>query len=134
MAGDVLTFVDRGVSVKVEGLNRVLRNLSAAGADAEDMRELMHSLGGIVISNADVPFQSGELAASLRAGKGKTKAVVRAGYSARAPYAGVVHYGNPHRGTTAQPYLVDALQRSRTQVFNALEAGIDALLKSNDLK
>lgn len=134
MAGDAITFHDRGVSVKVEGLNRVLRKLSAAGADAENMRGLMHSLGGIVIGNAAPPVKSGALAGSLRAGKGKTKAVVRAGYNARIPYGGRVHYGDPVPGITGQPFLTDALQRSKNAVFDALERGIDDLLAKNDLK
>lgn len=134
MAGDAIVFQDRGVSVKIEGLNRILRKLSAAGADAENMRALMHSLGGMVIDSATPPVRSGALAGSLRAGKGKTKAVVRAGYNARIPYAGRVHYGDPAPGITGQPFLTDALQRSRSAVFTALERGIDDLLRDNDLK
>lgn len=134
MAEDALTFVDRGVSVKVEGLNRILRKLSQAGADSENMRVLMQSLGGIVIGNATPPVKTGALAASLRAGKGKTKAVVRAGYQARVPYAGVVHYGMPDGSRGAQPFLTSALQKSRNAVFAALEQGIDDLLRANDLK
>lgn len=134
MATDVITFHDRGVSVKVEGLNRVLRKLNAAGADAENMRQLMHSLGNMVIGRTDVPRRTGTLAATLRSGKGKTKAVVRAGYATRVPYAGVIHYGWPARNIKAQPYLTDALQKSKAQVFTALEAGIDDLLRKNNLK
>lgn len=144
-AGDTITFVDRGVSVKVEGLNRVLRKLNQAGADAENMRALMHSLGGIVIDNAAPPVRSGNLASSMRAGRGKTKAVIRAGYEARTPYAGRIHYGDPagfwrsmlgmrSSGIQPRPFLTDALQRSKGQVYAALERGIDQLLKQNDLK
>lgn len=134
MAEDVITFHDRGVSVKVEGLNRVLRKLNQAGTQSENMRSLMHSLGSMVVEAATPPVKSGALAASLRAGRGKTKAVVRAGYNTRVPYAGRVHYGDPKPGITAQPFLTDALQRSRAQVFAALDRGIDDLLKQADLK
>jgi hypothetical protein len=123
----------KGGTVRVEGISALNRKLSRAGADAGDMRELMHSLGEIVIAHANVPRNSGALANTLRAGKGKTKAVVRAGYSKRSPYAGVVHYGNPYRGTRAQPFLTDALKASRGRVLAALESGIDNILKKNNL-
>lgn len=134
MAGDTIRYVDQGVSVKVEGLNRVLRKLSAAGTDAQNMRGLMQELGGMVISRANVPRRTGRLAASLRPGRGKTKAVVRAGYESRIPYAGRIHYGDPRPGIVGQPFLTTALQQARPSVFEALEAGIDDLLKKNNLK
>lgn len=124
----------KGKTVLVEGIGQLNRKLNAAGADAQDMRDLMHSLGNIVIAHANVPRDTGELAATLRSGKGKTKAVVRAGYSKRGAYAGVVHYGDPHRGIRPTPYLTDALAASRTKVISALDTGIDQILKTNNLK
>lgn len=133
MAGDSVEYVSGGVRVRVEGLNRVTRQLRAAGTDAQDMRDLMHHLGEIVIDGADIPSRTARLSANVRAGRGQTKAVVRAG-SARVPYAGVIHYGWPARGIPARPFLTDALQRRHQQVFTALETGIDQLLKANGLK
>lgn len=119
--------------VSVKGLNRAVRNLEKAGVDAGDMKELMHAIGMIVVRAANAPEKSGALAGTVRAGRGKTKAVVRAG-GAKTPYAGVIHYGNPHTGLRANPFLVNALQRERADVLGALEDGIDDLLKKNDLK
>lgn len=134
MAGDTIEYREGGVRVRVEGLNRVVRKLNAAGADAENMRGLMHSLGEIIISGARVPHRTGRLAGNLRAGRGKTKAVVRAG-GARVPYAGRIHYGDPTPdGIIGQPFLTDALQAKHAQVFEALERGIDQLLADNGLK
>lgn len=123
----------KGATVYVEGLSQVLAKLRAAGDDLEDMRELNHRLGKLVISNARPPRDSGELAGTLRAGKGKTKAVVRAGYKSRGAHAGVVHYGNPHRGSRSNPFLTDALKRSQRRVLTELVKGIDALLRKNSL-
>lgn len=134
MAADAVVHRSGGVSVRIEGLNTVLRKLNKAGADAQDMRGLMHELGTIVIGRAAVPVRSGRLASSLRAGKGKTKAVVRAGYESRVPYAGRVHYGDPRPGIRGQPFLTQALQASQQQVFAALDRGIDDLLRKNNLK
>lgn len=121
-----------GGRVHVEGLRKAIRALDQAGVDAGDMRDLMHDLGMLVVNAATPPRDSGALASTIRAGRGKTKAVVRAG-GARAPYAGVIHYGWPARGISPQPFLRDALMRKRIDVFNALDQGVSQILKSNNL-
>ena len=118
--------------VRVEGLGRTLRALAKAGADATDMRDLMHTLGLLVVTAANPPRETGNLAGTLRAGRGKTKAVVRAG-GARAPYAGPVHYGWPARNIPANPFLTDALQRTRPQLLATLDKGLTDLLRRADL-
>lgn len=123
-----------GATIRIEGLQEVLKALRAAGDDLQDMSALNHRLGNIVIANARVPRDSGEVAGTLRAGKGKTKAVVRAGYASRGRYAGVLHYGDPHRGHRPQPFLTDALRRSQATVLAELTKGIDAMLTKNGLK
>lgn len=124
----------KGGTVLVEGIPQLLRKLRAAGSDLSDMAELNHRIGNIVISNAQVPRNSGALAETLRSGNGKTKAVVRAGYKSRAPYAGVTHYGNPHTGLRAQPFLTDALKRSQSRVIAEYASGIEIILRKNNLK
>lgn len=131
-ADDTIEYVEGGVRVRIDGLNRVVRRLNQAGADAEDMRDLMHSLGEIVIQGARPPRRTGRLAGDMRAGRGKTKAVVRAG-RAGIPYAGVIHYGWPKRGIRPQPFLTTALQQRHQQVFTALENGINRILQANGL-
>lgn len=132
MSGDSIEYVSGGVRVRIDGLRKTISRMSKAGTDAEDMKDLMHSLGEIVVKGAQVPNRSGKLATTIRAGRGKTKAVVRAG-GARAPYAAVIHYGWPARQIARQPFLTDALTRRHGQIFAALESGIDALLAKNDL-
>lgn len=129
---DVIEYRDGGVRVRVTGLGAVTRKLSRAGAKAEDMRSLMHHLGTIVVDAANAPVRTGNTASTLRAGRGKTKAVVRAG-GARAPGAGVVHYGWPARNVRSQPFLTDALQSRHAAIFAALESGINQLLIDNQL-
>lgn len=123
----------KGGTVLVEGVNEVIKKLRAANADLSVMSDLMHSLGLIVIAHANVPRDSGELAGTLRAGRGKTKAVVRAGYAKRAAYAGVIHYGTPDGNIRPQPFLTDALKRSQSQVITALTNGTNDILRSNNL-
>lgn len=133
MATDLDFTAGDGIRIQVEGLAKTMRALSKAGADAEDMRNLMHRLGTLVVRAANPPVRTGRLAGTVRAGKGKTKAVVRAG-GARAPYAGVVHYGWPARAIGAQPFLVGALNRTRSDIFATLDDGLADLLKKADLK
>ncbi|OKL49387.1 hypothetical protein BM477_04755 [Boudabousia marimammalium] len=122
--------------MKVTGLNRTLRQLEQAGAAAGDMKDLMHQIGESVIERARpaVPRgKSGKLARSLRAGRGKTKAVVRAG-GARVPYAGVIHYGWPAHHIRPQPFYLTAMQAAQTQILDQLNQGISDLLEKADLK
>ena len=95
----------------------------------------MHALGLIVVSAAQpaTPTLEGTLRGTVRAGRGKTKAVIRAG-GARAPYAGVIHYGWPARNIRARPFLADAVQATRSQTLAALDQGIGDLLRKNKLK
>lgn len=124
-----------GMRIEVDGLKETLRRLSRAGADAEDMRELMHSTGRIIsdgaVSLAPVG-KTGNLRESLRAGKGKTKAVIRAG-GARVPYAGVQHYGWPARNITGSMYLVRSLTANTDRALTHLEQGLRDLLRKNAL-
>lgn len=120
------------VRLRVSGLRRTVRDLERAGADTQDMRQLIHSVGMVVVRAASAPVRSGKLDATIRAGRGKTKAVVRAG-GARAPYAGVIHYGWPARGIQAQPFLLDALQAQRAAVLQTIDQGIEEILRKNNL-
>lgn len=129
---DAFEIPGKPVSFRVEGLRKTIRDLERAGAQTQDMRELMHSLGSIVVRAADAPVLTGRLASTIRAGKGKTKAVVRAG-GARARYAGVRHYGWPARNIEPARFLVEALQETREQVFDELDQGIAAILQRNGL-
>lgn len=120
------------VTVRVDGLREALRAMRDAGADAQDMAELMHQLGTLVVLAANPPVQSGALDSTVRAGRGKTKAVVRAG-SRRVPYAGVIHYGWPARNIAPNPFLTEALQRQRGAVLAALDRGLGDLLAEHNL-
>lgn len=132
MGGDDFEIAQGDVRLRVDGLGKTLRSMQRAGADADDMKDLMFTLGSIVVAAAQPPRADGTLAATLRAGRGKTKAVVRAG-GARAPYAGVIHYGWPSRNIAPQPFLTDALNNTRAQILSKLDAGLADLLRKNNL-
>lgn len=132
MSKDVFEVTNGPGRVRVEGLGKAMRQLSAAGANADELRDLMQEIGGLVVNAANPPRASGTLAATVRPGRGKTKAVVRAG-GARAPYAGVIHYGWPARNIAPNPFLTNALNAQRSAIFQALDNGIADLLEKHDL-
>ena len=132
MSGDDFEIASGDVRLRVEGLGKTLKAMSKAGADAEDMKDLMHAIGNVVVQAAQPPNRSGSLADTLRAGLGKTKAVVRAG-GRKAPYAGVIHYGWPARNIVAQPFLSEALSATRPELLSMLNDGLGDLLRKNNL-
>lgn len=138
MATGGLEITSGPIRLKVEGWRETLRALEAAGASASDMRDLMHELGSIVVQDAKrrTPRgQTGKLAGTLRAGRGKTKAVVRAGSKA-VPYAGIIHYGTPAtypKKYSPQPYLIDSFAATQSEVMAALLDGIRDLLNDQKL-
>ena len=118
-----------GVTLKTQGLGRASRALAKAGDYADDQRDLMHNIGLMIVGEAKnlVPVQSGDLRNTIRAGRGKTKAVVRAGYR-RIVYAPVIHYGWAAHNLAPQPYMLQALANKRAEAFRMYEAGMQALL------
>ena len=130
-AGDG-TFYGDGTILRVEGLSRLLRKLKAAGIDSSDLSATMHAIGQAVVNNAAVPVRTGRLKATLRAGRGKTKAVVRVG-GARAPYAGVIEYGWSARGIAGTGAVSAARDARKADSQRMIRDAIDDLLKKNDL-
>lgn len=123
------------VQVTVKGIGRLNRALNKAGADAGNMRQLMHSIGMIAVraAQARVPVLTGALRGNIRAGKGKTKAVVRAG-GARVPYAGVIHYGTPDGAYQPTNFLLTAIQTKRGEILTRFNEGVSDILRDAELK
>lgn len=91
---------------QVEGDERLRATLQEAGDQLGDLSAAAKRAGDVVVSAARsrAPSRSGRLASSLF--PVVTADGVRVG--ARAPYAGVVHWGWPARGIRANPFLSDA--------------------------
>lgn len=133
MSGD-FSVTNGDIRLRVKGLTRTVRALEAAGTASGEMRDLMHEIGMIVVRDARsrVPTDSGALRKTIRAGRGKTKAVVRAG-TPRTLYAPVIHYGNRAQSIDSQPFVVDALRAQRSAIFARLDDGIAQLLTTAGL-
>lgn len=134
MAKDVIEYGNGDTRIRIEGINKTVRKLKQAGADAQDMKDLMHSIGEMVVgkAQASVPKASGTLAETIRAGRGQTKAVVRAG-GAKAPYAGAINYGWPARNIRPTRFLNDAANSNRGEAIQMLEQGFQEIIRRNDL-
>ncbi len=140
MARSRIDFNGDGVTIQVDGLRRTLRALQSAGVDAEDVKALMHDIGETVADaqRALAPVggegdrHPGKLRDSIRAGTGKTKAVVRVG-GARVPYAGVQEYGWPAHNIRAHYFMKRGLEQSRQRIFEQLDEGIAELLRRHRL-
>ena len=100
--------VDR-VGFKVEGLNQVVRDLQAIGADVDDLKDAFAGIAseGARVAVGFTPTRTGRLAGSTRGNRAKSKAVVTQGRAA-VPYAGPINYGWPRRN------IRPALQMQRT--------------------
>lgn len=140
--GDII-IREGDVKLIVDGWTRLARDMERAGADANDMRTLIHDLGMIVVRKARglAPIASGATRNSLRAGRGKTKAVVRAGGKA-IPYAPVVHYGAKQGWKRSNGRLLNikqnhwmlkALTATQPDVYRRLVTGIEDILQKNNL-
>lgn len=114
-------------NVRVTGLGDVARALKRAGVDATDLREVVHDVGMIVVRAAEMPVLSGRLRDSLRAGRGKQKAVVRAG-GGSIRYAGVQEYGWPARNIPATGAINRARDENRAEIVDRFETGIQEVL------
>lgn len=125
--GDRTAAVTGGV--KVVGARQLRRTLKAAGSDLSELKDVHSKVGSIVVAagRTGAPRRSGALAGSVRASRAAASATVRAG-SARAPYAGPIHWGWPRRGIRAQPFLSDAATSTEPAWTAVYEQAIDQIL------
>lgn len=128
--------------VRVEGAARLRRTLKQAGVDMKQLRdanrEAARSVLPMAIAGAPVGQPApahwnapppGRLKASLRVAATNRAGIIRAGRKSL-PYAGVVHWGNPHRGTRAQPWIMRAAQNNEHVWMSVYMDHIDDVLNS----
>ena len=132
------------LSVKTQGMRELRKNLSMLDDDFEDLKELHLDLAEMVAERAAslAPVRTGTLQQTIRASGTKTAGRVRAGFK-RVPYAGPVHFGWATRPDAAKgwrggpihpnPFLYDALDQRRNQVFNAYFQGVKKIQRKAGL-
>lgn len=121
-------------SIKATGVKELRRELRKMGNDLEDLKALNLDVATLVSDRAKdiVPRRTGNLADTIRPAGTKTAGRVRAGFK-RVPYAGVIHFGWPARRIQPQPFLYDALDQRRNEVFNRYFDGIKKIQRKAGL-
>lgn len=103
------------IEVDVKALRRALRE---AEKDVKEIRAANKSAGEVIEQDSrshTVPKLTRKLMRSIRNAPTTKLARVRAG-GARAPYAGVVHYGDPNRGHEANEFFHESASRKWQKV------------------
>lgn len=124
------------IRVRVTGVASVISTLSRFGSQASDLKNAFARIANKVKRDAIplTPHSSGRLAASIRAGKGKSRATVRAGGASRAShgggvYAPIAHYGTyTHRSKGRRPFLTTAMSQNRDYARNELSREIQGII------
>lgn len=117
--------------VRVDGLNRLIRDFKRAGGDAEYLKDAWVPIGEKVKKEAEraVPVRSGKLKSTIRLSRAQRSVTIRAG-NAKAFYAPWVSFGSVHN-KTPKPFLREAL--SRVDVTREVEAAVNSLLRKSGL-
>ena len=123
---------DFDVTVKIEGLAKLQRELKQAGVDTTDLKKAGKTAATIVMREAKrtAPVRTGALKKSLRISASKNRAGVLAGNVGPLPYAPVIHWGWRSRGIRANPWISRAAVVTQDLWFPAYFRAIqDALDK-----
>lgn len=132
--GHGLIVAGSSVGFRVEGLNKLTRDLSALGLDVEDLKGAFAPIAaeGARLAASFAPKRTGALAGSIRGNRAKNKAVVAAG-RARVPYAGPINYGWPKRGIAPSGFMQRADEAMRPKALSMLDDAIAARIRARNL-
>lgn len=120
--------------VRIEGLNKFIRNLEALGADVDDLKGAFSAIAseGARLASSFAPKRTGRLASSIRGNKSKNKAVVSAGKKS-VPYAGAINYGWPRRNIQKSSFMQKADNVMQPRALVLLERNLDQVIRENRL-
>lgn len=122
-------------SVKITGVNRLVRNLQAAGVDVGDLKDVFADvarMGARTASHLAPRGESGRLAADIRGNRAKNKAVITAGRKS-VPYAGPINYGWPKRNIKASMFMQRADRAVAPFALRRLNLGLDRVITKRGL-
>lgn len=120
--------------VEISGINKFVRSMERMGVDIQDLKAAFKRVSSLVASDAKqrVHTRGGALAASIREGNAKNKAIVRAG-SAKVPYAGVQEYGG-YNNITPMNFLRGAAEDNEAKSVRLIDEGISDLIRKHNLR
>ena len=117
--------------VQIDGVDRLVRALNAAGLDLGDLKAALKQAAEIVEQTAATKAPRGEtdrLVNSLRSSATKKAGVVRAGRKS-VPYAGPIHWGWPKHNIKPQTFITDAARNTEPQWVQVFEREVDNIIE-----
>lgn len=123
------------VSTRVEGLNKLIRDLEQLGGDVEDLKDVFAGIAekGARLASGFAPRLTGALGLSVRGNRSKNKAVVAAGSASRVPYASVINYGWAKRNIAPARYMQRADDALQPIALRDLDEGLEAAVRKRGL-
>jgi hypothetical protein len=121
-----------GVTIRIDGLRAVDRDLSRTNVKLSDLDFRGIANEGMRLAASFAPARSGRLKRSFRASKSKNKATIRAGLKS-VPYAGVINYGWPRRNIKRQGFMQKADRILRRRVPRQLEKQVRRIIRQRRL-
>ena len=120
--------------IEVEGAKQLKKKLREIEGGMDDLKAIHAEAAEVVEERAFnlAPVLSGTLRNSIRSSGTRAGGVVRAGF-ARVPYAGVIHFGWPGHNIEPQPWMYDALDERRDEVFGVYHDAVNDLIRKNGL-
>lgn len=127
-----VTSGDGSFKQELQGAATLRRTLKQAGDDFKDISDA-NARAAQVVEEATlglIPVDSAWLASTVRSSGTKSEGVVRVGNKS-APYAGVIHWGNPHNNIPANPFAANAAKLTEPiwgQIYSeAVEKALDRI-------
>ena len=124
----------QAVGFRVEGLNKVVRDLQTLGVEVDDLKAAFAviALEGAEHAAAHAPKKSGALSRDIRGNRAKSKAVVTAGRKS-VPYAGPINYSWPARHIEGSFFMQKADEEMQPIAIQRLEDEINRQIRLRGL-
>jgi hypothetical protein len=122
------------VTIRVEGLNKVVRDLKAVGLEVDDLKDAFSTIAaqGARLAAHFAPFRTGTLAGDVRGNRAQSKAVVTAG-RVSVPYAGPINYGWAARNIQPAEFMQKASDAMEPIALTELDHEITRQIKKRGL-
>jgi hypothetical protein len=122
------------MGVEVRNLDRVVRDLEAAGVQVTDLRRAFRTITkeARTLAVGFAPRRSGALQRSIRGTSAKNYSTISAGGKI-APYAAVINYGWAKRHIKGSGFMQKADAAIRPRVVREIEAELRRLFKERKL-
>lgn len=119
--------------IRITGLNEKVRDLERLGVASGDLKDAFGEISRDVADDAQdrIRVLTGAHRDSIRPGRNKNKAVIRAGNNTNAPAAGVLNYGG--HGVKGDGFLTTPANTNLDEKAQRIQDNLDALIAKYDL-